>query len=116
MFEISIEKEKKHDGDNKKKEVASHIKYLMDDLGRACEATFKILEDGELEQDIENKIIDIAASLKGSKKALGEILGKYSDVPAETRKKVEKRADAFLEGLEGKEDKDFEVIELKKEK
>lgn len=116
MFEISIEKEKKHDGDNKKKEVASHIKYLMEDLGRACEATFGILEKGELDKEVENKIIDIAASLKGSKKALGEILSKYSDVPAETRKEVEKRADAFLEGLEGKKDDDFEVVELKKEK
>lgn len=97
-------KEDKKEG--KKMECVYGIKSLKHNLGEFLEEGYKLLSSEDLSEKERNQLIDIMASAKGAGKILGEMLAEKSDVPEETRKKIEKKADSFLAGLEGKEDKE----------
>ena len=105
-MEIEILKgEGKETNEGKKLECVRGIKELKENLGEFLEEGYKLLASEDLSDKEKNQLIDIMASAKGAGKILGEMLAEKSDVPEETRKKIEKKADNFLAGLEGKEDK-----------
>jgi hypothetical protein len=104
--EIEILKgEGKETNESKKLECVHGIKELKSNLGEFLEEGYKLLANEDLSDKEKNQLIDIMASAKGAGKILGEMLAEKSDIPEETRKKIEKKADNFLAGLEGKEDK-----------
>ena len=106
-MEIEILKgEGKKDGkEAKKMECVYTLKSLKHYLGEFLEDGYKLLASEDLSEKEKNQLIDIMASAKGAGKILGEMLAEKSDVPEETRKKIDKKADNFLAGLIGKEDK-----------
>lgn len=105
-MEIEILKgEGKGSGEDKKRECVYGIKGLKENLGEFLEDGYKLLANSDLSDKEKNQLIDIMASAKGAGKILGEMLAEKSDVPEETRKKIDKKADNFLAGLIGKEDK-----------
>ena len=102
MFEIALEKDKMKEDKTPEEILAHKLKEFTEDIDEAFEEVFKVLAYEGIKPEDENKLIDIAANLKGSKAALGAILGNYSKVAPETRKKIDDRSDAFLAGLDGK--------------
>ena len=61
-----------------------------------------------MERTREQKVIDIIATAKGGMHLTDALLAKKSDVSDETHKKIDKKADAFLLGLDGEEEKSEE--------
>ena len=96
-------KDKKED---KKLECVYGIKSLIRGLGEIQEEGYKLLNSEDLSDTEKDQLVDIMASAKGGMKVAEKMLAEKSDVSEETRKKIDKKADSFLAGLEGKEDKE----------
>ena len=73
-------------------------------LGKLCDLGYDILGDKKMGEKERSEFIDILANIKGAKMAAYKIMEKYSDVKEADRKKIDKKADAFVAGLGIKED------------
>lgn len=69
------------------------------DLGRVCDMAFSILEDKKMGEKERSEFIDIVAAIKGAKMGSYKLMEKYSKISTEERKKIDEKADAFVEGL-----------------
>lgn len=108
-MEIEILKgEGKKDGNKKeyrKEESVYCIKELARELAGVQETGYRLLAEADLSEAEKDKVIDIMAAAKGGMRLTDKLLADKSDVAAETHKKINKKADAFLAGLNGEEDK-----------
>ena len=86
------------------KSLGEKFEHFGKELGDLCDEAFGLLEDKKMDEEERSKFVDIVANLKGAKMAAYKMMEKYSKVPSSDRKKIEAKADAFLEGF-GKDDK-----------
>ena len=70
------------------------------DLGRICDKAFSILEDKKMDETERKEFIDIVAALKGAKMGSYTLMEKYSKISKAEREAIDKKADAFVDGLE----------------
>lgn len=96
---------KKDKNEGKKMECVYGIKSLKRNLGEFLEEGYKLLSSEDLSDKEKNQLIDIMASAKGAGKILGEMLEEKSDIDKAALKKIDKKADKFVEGLGLEEDK-----------
>lgn len=96
---------KKDKNEGKKMECVYGIKNLKRNLGEFLEEGYKLLASEDLSDKEKNQLIDIMASAKGAGKILGEMLEEKSDIDKGALKKIDKKADKFVEGLGLEEDK-----------
>jgi hypothetical protein len=96
---------KKDKNEGKKMECVYGIKSLKHNLGEFLEEGYKLLASEDLSDKEKNQLIDIMASAKGAGKILGEMLEEKSDIDKGALKKIDKKADKFVEGLGLEEDK-----------
>lgn len=75
-------------------------------LGKLCDLGYDILSDKKMSEEERSNFIDILANIKGAKEAAYKQMEKYSDVKEADRKKIDKKADAFIKGLGLEEDKE----------
>ena len=68
-------------------------------LGGLCELGYDILGDKKMDDKERSDFIDILANIKGAKMAAYKLMEKYSDVKEADRKKVDKKAEAFVKAL-----------------
>ena len=68
-------------------------------LGKTCDLGYDILGDKKMGDKERSEFIDILANIKGAKMAAYKIMEKYSDVKLEDRKKIDEKADEFVNGL-----------------
>lgn len=105
-MEIEILKgEGKKEGRNeeKKMECVHGIKSLTRGLGEIQEEGYRLLASDELSDKEKDQLVDIMASAKGAMKVTEKMLAEKSDVSTETHKEIDRKADSFLAGLEGKD-------------
>ncbi len=94
--------------EDKKLECVYGIKSLTRGLGEIQEEGYKLLSSDDLSDKEKDQLVDIMASAKGAMRITEKMLAEKSDVDEETHKKIDKKADSFLAGLEGKEEKEKE--------
>ena len=75
-------------------------------LGKLCDLGYDILGDKKMGEKERSEFIDILANIKGAKMATYKQMEKYSDVRAEDRQKIDRKADEFIKGLGLEEDKE----------
>ena len=75
-------------------------------LGKLCDLGYDILGDKKMGEKERSEFIDILANIKGAKMAAYKLMEKYSDVRAEDRQKIDRKADEFIKGLGLEEDKE----------
>ena len=75
-------------------------------LGKLCDLGYEILGDKKMGEKERSEFIDILANIKGAKMAAYKQMEKYSDVRAEDRQKIDRKADEFVKGLGLEEDKE----------
>ena len=75
-------------------------------LGKLCDLGYDILGDKKMGEKERSEFIDILANIKGAKMAAYKQMEKYSDVRAEDRQKIDRKADEFIKGLGLEEDKE----------
>jgi hypothetical protein len=75
-------------------------------LGKLCDLGYEILGDKKMSEKERSEFIDILANIKGAKMAAYKQMEKYSDVRAEDRQKIDRKADEFIKGLGLEEDKE----------
>lgn len=96
-------------GENKKEHSKEETVYCIKELARELagvqEAGYRLLAEDDLSEGEKNSLIDIMAAAKGGMRLTDKLLADKSDVAEETHKKIDKKADAFLAGLDGEEDK-----------
>lgn len=68
-------------------------------LSKLCDKAYDILGDKKMGDKEREAFIDIVASIKGAKMASYDLMAEYSKVPKTVRKEIDKKADAFVEGL-----------------
>lgn len=95
MFIEEIKKPEKTLGDK--------FEHFGKELGELCEEAFGILEDKKMDTAERNEFIEIVAAIKGAKMGAYKLMEKYSKITPAERKKIDRKADAFVAGL-GKED------------
>ena len=96
---------KKGDKEGKKLECVHGIKELAENLGEIQETGYRLLALDELSDKEKNQLVDIMASAKGAMRITEKMLAEKSDVDEATHKKIDKKADKFVEGLGLEEDK-----------
>jgi hypothetical protein len=74
------------------------------ELDELLDLGYDILGDKKMGEAERSDFIDILANIKGAKTAAYKQMEKYSDVKEADRKKIDKKADAFVAGLGIKED------------
>lgn len=74
------------------------------ELGELLDLGYDILGDKKMGEAERSDFIDILANIKGAKTVAYKQMEKYSDVKEADRKKIDKKADAFVAGLGIKED------------
>lgn len=94
--------------EEKKLECVHGIKELAENLGEIQETGYRLLSSEMLSDKEKDQLVDIMASAKGAMRVTEKMLAEKSDVSEETHAKINKKADQFLAGLEGKEDKEEE--------
>lgn len=106
-MEIEILKgEGKKDGKEAKKLECVHgIKELAENLGEVQENGYRLLASEDLSEKEKDQLVDIMASAKGAMRITEKMLAEKSDVSTETHKKIDEKADKFVEGLGLEEDK-----------
>ena len=107
-MEIEILKGERKGTDKKehsKEESVYCIKELARELAGVQETGYRLLAENDLSEAEKDKIIDIMAAAKGGMRLTDKLLADKSDVAEATHKKINKKADAFLAGLDGEEDK-----------
>ena len=75
-------------------------------LDKLCDLGYDILGDKKMGEKERSEFIDILANIKGAKMATYKQMEKYSDVRAEDRQKIDRKADEFIKGLGLEEDKE----------
>jgi hypothetical protein len=95
MFIEEIKKPEKTLGDK--------FEHFGKELSELCEEAFGILEGKKMDAAERNEFIEIVAAIKGAKMGAYKLMEKYSKVTPAERKKIDRKADAFVAGL-GKED------------
>lgn len=107
-MEIEIlkgEGKKDKKGEEKKMECVYGIKSLTRSLGEVQEEGYRLLASDDLSDKEKDQLVDIMASAKGAMRITEKMLAEKSDVDKATHEKIDKKADAFLEGLGTEEDK-----------
>ena len=110
-MEIEILKGEGKKGDKRehsKEESVYCIKELARELAGVQETGYRLIAEGDLSEGEKDKVIDIIATAKGGMQLTDKLLADKSDVDVSTHKKIDKKADAFLAGLEGKEESEEE--------
>lgn len=108
-MEIEILKGEHKGADKKehsKEESVYCIKELARELGGVQETGYRLLAENDLSKAEEEKVIDIIAAAKGGMKLTEKLLADKSDVDETTHKRINKKADAFLSGLEGSDEEE----------
>lgn len=95
MFIEEIKKPEKTLGDK--------FEHFGKELGELCDEAFGIMEDKKMDAAERNEFIEIVAAIKGAKMGAYKLMEKYSKITPSERKKIDRKADAFVAGL-GKED------------
>lgn len=96
MFIEEIKKPEKSLGDK--------FEHFGKELSELCDEAFAILEDKKMDEKERSEFIDIVAAVKGAKAASYKLMEKYSKVTKEERKKIDKKVDAFVAGLDKTEE------------
>lgn len=96
MFIEEIKKPEKSLGDK--------FEHFGKELSELCDEAFAILEDKKMDEKERSEFIDIVAAVKGAKAASYKLMEKYSKVTKEERKKIDKKVDAFVAGLDNTEE------------
>ena len=97
--------DRKGDEEGKKLECVHGIKELAENLGEIQEVGYRLLASDQLSDKEKDQLVDIMASAKGAMRVTEKMIAEKSDVSEEMHKKINKKADNFLAGLEGKEEK-----------
>lgn len=84
--------------------LGDKFEHFGKDLGRLCEQAFAILEDKKMDEQERSEFIDIVAAIKGAKMGAYKLMEKYSKITKAERKAIEKKADAFVAGLDKTEE------------
>lgn len=105
VLEGKPEKENKESrSEEKKKECVWGIKSLTRNLGEIQEDGYKLLASDMLSEEEKDQLTDVMAYAKGAMKITEKMLAEKSDVSKEVHAEIDKKADSFLAGLEGKTD------------
>ena len=88
--------------EEKKLECVHGIKELTENLGEIQETGYRLLASDMLSEEEKDQLVDIMASAKGAMKITEKMLAEKSDVSEERHMEIDKKADNFLAGLEGK--------------
>jgi hypothetical protein len=96
MFIEEIKKPEKTLGDK--------FEHFGKELGELCEEAFAILEDKKMDETERKEFIDIVAAIKGAKMGTYKLMEKYSKISKSERKAIDKKADAFVAGLDKTEE------------
>ena len=86
--------------------LGDKLKEFGKKLGKLCDKGYDILGDKKISEKERSEFIDILANIKGAKMATNKLTEKYSDVSAEDRQKIDRKADEFIKGLGFEEDKE----------
>lgn len=81
------------------KTLGEKFEHFGKELSELCEEAYGLLEDKKMDEKERSDFVDIVANIKGAKMAAYKMMEKYSKVPSDDRKKIEAKADAFLEGF-----------------
>lgn len=90
---------RKDKNEGKKLECVHGIKELAENLGEIQETGYRLLASEELSDKEKDQLVDIMASAKGAMRVTEKMLAEKSDVSEELHKKINKKADKFVEGL-----------------
>ena len=90
--------------EEKERTIGDKFEEFGKKLGKLCDLGYDILGDKKMGEKERSEFIDILANIKGAKMAAYKIMEQYSDVKKEDRKKIDEKADNFVQGL-GVEDK-----------
>ena len=90
--------------EERKKECVWGIKSFTRSLGEIQEDGYKLLASDMLSEKEKDQLTDVMAYAKGAMKITEKMLAEKSDVSKERHMEIDKKADDFLAGLEGKED------------
>ena len=88
--------------EEKKKECVWGIKSITRNLGEIQEDGYKLLASDMLSEEEKDQLVDIMASAKGAMKITEKMLAEKSDVSKDRHMEIDRKADEFLAGLEGK--------------
>jgi hypothetical protein len=95
-------------GENKKEHSKEESVYCIKELARELagvqETGYRLLAENDLSEAEKDKVIDIIATAKGGMHLTDKLLADKSDVADATHKKIDKKADAFLAGLDASEE------------
>lgn len=94
MFIEEIKKPEKTLGDK--------FEHFGKELSELCDEAFAILEDKKMDEGERSEFIDIVAAIKGAKEGSYKLMEKYSKITESERRKIDEKADAFVEGLNTK--------------
>ena len=92
--------------EEKERTLGDTLKEFGKKLGKLCDKGYDILGDKKIGEKERSEFIDILANIKGAKMATNKLTEKYSDVSAEDRQKIDRKADEFIKGLGLAEDKE----------
>lgn len=86
------------------KTLGEKFEHFGKELGELCDEAFAILDDKKMDSTERNEFIDIVAAIKGAKMGAYKLMEKYSKVTPAERKKIDRKVDAFVAGLDKTED------------
>ena len=92
--------------ESKERTLGDKFEEFGKKLGKVCDLGYDILGDKKMGEKERSEFIDILANIKGAKMAAYKQMEKYSDVRAEDRQKIDRKADEFIKGLGLEEDKE----------
>lgn len=84
------------------KTIGEKFEHFGKELGELCDEAFSILEDKKMDDKERAEFIDIIAAIKGAKMGSYKLMEKYSKISESERRKIDEKADAFVEGLDVK--------------
>lgn len=86
--------------EDKQRTLGDKFEEFGKKLGKLTELGYDILGDKKMDDKERSDFIDILANIKGAKMAAYKLMEKYSDVKEADRKKIDEKADAFVNGLD----------------
>ena len=97
-------KSPKSSEEEKKMECVHGIKSLTENLGEIQEDGYRLLSSDMLSEEEKDQLVDVMAAAKGAMRITEKMLAEKSDVSKERHAEIDKKADSFVAGLEGKEE------------
>ncbi len=82
------------------KTIGEKFEHFGKELGELCDEAFSILEDKKMDEQERSEFIDIVAAIKGAKMGAYKLMEKYSKISEKERRKIDEKADAFVQGLD----------------